>query len=62
MLREMAGADIKLYIINAISLLVSMTSIEPALKIILLIVTIGYTANKWYHLHKNKGKNGGKSS
>ena len=54
MLREMAGADIKLYIINAISLLVSMTSIEPVLKIMLLVVTIGYTANKWYHLHKKK--------
>jgi hypothetical protein len=54
MLREMAGADIKLYAINAISLLVSMTSIEPILKIMLLVVTIGYTANKWYHLYKKK--------
>lgn len=54
MLREMAGADIKLYAVNVISLLVSMTSIEPALKIMLLVVTIGYTVNKWYHLYKKK--------
>lgn len=54
MLKEMAGADIKLYAINAISLLVSMTSIEPVLKIMLLVVTIGYTVNKWYHLYKKK--------
>ena len=54
MLREMAGADIKLYVINATSLLVSMTSIEPVLKIMLLAVTIGYTVNKWYHLYKKK--------
>jgi len=50
----MAGADIKLYIINSISLLVSMTSIEPVLKIMLLVVTIGYTVNKWYNLYKKK--------
>jgi hypothetical protein len=52
--REMVGADIKLYAINAISLAVSMTNIEPVLKILLLMVTIGYTVNKWYHLRNKK--------
>lgn len=52
----MAGADIKLYTINAISLVVSMTNIEPVLKILLLMVTIGYTVNKWYELYKTKNK------
>jgi hypothetical protein len=52
----MAGADLKLYAINFLSFAVSMTDIEPALKIMLLVVTIGYTANKWYHLAKSKKK------
>jgi hypothetical protein len=52
--REMVGADIKLYIINALSLVISMTDLEPVLKILLLMVTIGYTVNKWYHLRNKK--------
>lgn len=52
MLRAMA--DLKLYVINIMSLMVTMTSIEPVLKIALLFVTIGYTINKWYHLNKKK--------
>ena len=57
--KEMVGADIKLYTINAISFLVSMTNIEPVLKILLLLVTIGYTASKWHEswLRKNSKKN-----
>ncbi len=47
-------ADLKLYVINIMSLMVTMTSIEPALKISLLLVTIGYTINKWYNLNKKK--------
>jgi (2Fe-2S) ferredoxin len=31
-----------------------MTNIEPALKIILLLVTIGYTIHKWYQLVKKR--------
>jgi len=52
MLRAMA--DLKLYVINIMSLMVTMTSIEPVLKISLLLVTIGYTINKWYNLNKKK--------
>lgn len=50
----MAGADLKLYTINFLSLVVSMTNIEPILKITLLVVTIGYTVNKWWELRKRK--------
>ena len=42
--------DIKLYSMNAIALSLSMTSIEVYLKVILLMVTIGYTLSKWIKL------------
>lgn len=48
-------ADIKLYAINAATVLTTtLTDLELWLKIILLLITIGYTANKWYGLYKNK--------
>lgn len=47
-------ADLKLYTINFLSLVVSMTNIEPILKITLLIVTIGYTVNKWWKIRKKQ--------
>ena len=51
--------DVKLYLINLATMLISITNIEAMLKILLLIVTIGYTAYKWYFVvDKNKdGKN-----
>lgn len=45
--------DIKIYSLNGFSFTMSFTEIETALKIILLLVTIGYTVTKWYGL-KNK--------
>ncbi len=43
----------KLYIINASTLFVTtFTNIEMGLKIFLLIVTIGYTVDKWIKLKK----------
>ena len=48
------GQDIKLYILNASSfMIVNLNWIEPALEIIVLLITIGYTVNKWW-LMKNK--------
>ena len=45
--------DIKLYLLNASAFGVTMMDwLEPALKIMLLIVTIGYTAHKWLKLKK----------
>jgi len=40
-------SDLKLYALNAFSLTISFTDIELGLKIILLIVSIGYTLSRW---------------
>jgi hypothetical protein len=49
--------DIKLVAINSISLAISMTQVEVALKILLLVVSIGYTMQKWYEVYrKNNNK------
>jgi hypothetical protein len=50
----MSVGDLKLYIINTGAMAISMTQIDDALKMILLLVTIGYTVNKWMHLKKKK--------
>ena len=44
--------DYKTLLINLGTFLFSMTNIDIALKIILLITTIGYTAHKWYLMTK----------
>ena len=47
--------DIKILSINSIVLGVSMTQIDVILKILLLLVSIGYTVHKWYLMYgKNK--------
>jgi hypothetical protein len=43
---KMSFTDLKLYTLNAVSLMISMTAIEPFLKITLLLVSIGYTIHK----------------
>ncbi len=48
--------DYKTLLINLGTFLFSMTNIDIVLKIILLVVTIGYTVHKWYLLNKNNGK------
>lgn len=47
--------DLKVYSLNAISFILSFTEIDEVLKILLLAVSIGYTAQRWYYLNKNKG-------
>lgn len=39
-------ADMKIYLINSIAFLISLTEVELSLKIILLICTIVYTIQK----------------
>lgn len=47
--------DLKLYFLNASSFtLASLDWVEPALEILLLSLTIGYTIHKWLLLRKNK--------
>ena len=48
--------DYKTLLINIGTFGISMTNIDIALKIILLLVTIFYTLQKWYLLNKNKDK------
>jgi hypothetical protein len=51
--------QLKLYAINGSTLgVTTFTNIEMGLKLILLLVTIGYTIGKWIDLKNNKdGKN-----
>ena len=48
--------DYKTLLINLGTFLFSMTNIDIVLKVILLVVTIGYTVHKWYLLNKNNGR------
>ena len=49
--------DIKLYLLNAGSFTITMMDwLEPVLKITLLLVTIGYTAHKWWRLRDEGNK------
>ncbi len=49
--------DIKIYVINFLSLVVSFTQIEMALKLILLSASIVYTAQRiWINHNEKKDK------
>jgi len=48
----MNETDIKVLLLNATTLSVSMSQVETALKLLLLIISIGYTAQRWYFLRK----------
>jgi len=48
--------DIKILALNAATFLLSFSNIETVLKIMLLLISIGYTATKWYELYRNKKK------
>ena len=49
--------DIKLYLLNAGSFTISMMNwLEPVLTVALLLVTIGYTAHKWWKLTNERDK------
>jgi hypothetical protein len=48
----MTIGDIKLYTLNLSTMAISMTQIDDILKMILLLITIGYTLHKWIHLKK----------
>ena len=52
----MNSIDWKIYTLNSAAFLTSMANfIEPAAKVLLIFVSIGYTVHKWYILSK-KGK------
>lgn len=51
----MTEADIKVLLFNAATFTISFAEIEMALKISLLLLSIGYTAHRWYLMHKENG-------
>jgi hypothetical protein len=48
--------DIKMYLLNIGTLAISMSHIDMILKITLLILSVGYTAQRWYLLNKESQK------
>jgi hypothetical protein len=51
---KMNLSDIKLYVMNAGTLgVTTFTQIEDSLKILLLVITIGYTLSKWIHIKRD---------
>ena len=44
---------------NAATMALSFSNLEATLKIVLLLVSIAYTAQRWYLMNKEKEKNGG---
>ena len=50
----MNHTDIKVLLLNAATFGISMAQVEIALKVLLLIVSIGYTIQRWYLMNKNK--------
>jgi hypothetical protein len=49
-MKSLIMEDWKLYTINTTALALSLTQIEITLKIILLVLSIGYTIHKWKKL------------
>lgn len=46
--------DLKIYLVNSLSLIISLSNIEMTLKILLLLASIGYTVTKWIEIYKKK--------
>ena len=46
--------EVKLWMINTTVITITFTQIENILKLILLIISIGYTIDKWIDRRKNK--------
>jgi len=50
--------DIKIYAANTLTVgVTSLTQLEIGLKIVLLIVTIGYTLSRWWEIKERRKKN-----
>lgn len=52
----MAG-DIKLFFLNATTFALSLSDIDMILKVVLLVVSIGYTVDKWIKINKRNEEN-----
>jgi hypothetical protein len=50
----MNESDVKLVLLNTTAMTISMAQVETILKLMLLLISIGYTAQRWYFLRKEK--------
>jgi hypothetical protein len=46
--------DLKVYALSIGTFGISMSNIDIVLKVMLMVVTIGYTIQKWYLMNKNE--------
>jgi len=53
-LNKMDVSDLKVYLLNASTMAISFSNLEDTLKILLLIASIGYTAQRWYLMNKEE--------
>jgi hypothetical protein len=51
----MDATDLKVLVLNASTMAISFSTLEAALKIALLIASIGYTIQRWYLINKKNG-------
>jgi len=51
---KMSLTDLKIYGLNLGAFAISLTEVELLLKVTVLLVTIGYTLQKWYLMNKEK--------
>ncbi len=55
---KMTLSDMKLYAMNVGALgVTTFTQIEDGLKVVLLLITIGYTVSKWININKENESN-----
>ncbi len=54
---EMSLTDLKIYGLNVTTLGISFTDIDLILKIVLVLVSIGYTIHKWILMYEKNRKN-----
>jgi len=50
----MNESDVKLVLLNTTAMTISMAQVETILKLMLLLISIGYTAQRWYFLRREK--------
>jgi len=48
--------DLKIYLLNILSFAISFSDIDVALKFVLLVVSIGYTIERWIKLRRDEQK------
>lgn len=53
----MNNSDFKVLLMNSATFSITMSQIETSLKLLLLIVSIGYTLQRWYYMNKKNDGN-----